>query len=398
MLQVIVIRCRLKPLPNAALLASLVARMRASHTRVTAQVEPCYEHAPAVAPPASKAGFLAEQAASQLAWMRESTWHPEDLRDAALQPSDSPAFARAADGLPEAAGHDGREDAPPCKRQRLADCAEHQPPAGPRTTRGMLGYPPPRQRSQKIKVVQWASGWRGTVEMVGAATVPAWLRKGEWPNDSAAWRKPPVEQSAAGDGVAAPLHAAMAQVKTEHPAEALTGHVQSQKRGLDAAGMDRLSRPEGHDELAHGWAAPRAHALLAAVEGASASYEAAPESDQRAQSVGTDDVLAEERARGRKRSRDRNVASDSVERPAVAPKSASRGVRTVRRTLPGFDTATQKQRDTGSQNPAWALMQVVGHCTDVEVTDDFHAWCAQVPCCGGRSSNNHCARPRPKCR
>jgi len=340
-----------------------------------AQVEPGLEHAAATiaAPGATKADFLAEQAASQLAWMRESTWHA-DFQDAAQQ-SDSPAVPNAIQ-LPEPVGPaTDQEDAPACKRRRLGGDPACRPSAGPRTTRGMLGYPPPRQQRGKIKVLHWARGWRGTIEMVNTATVPPALRKGEWRNDSAAWREPSLEGNAAGEGFAGPLQAASAQAQSEQLAEALTEHVQSQKPNRTAGATDGLGQPTEDDPAtAHGWAAPCADALLAAAEGASASCGAGPSSGRRARSVSTDGVTVEERARDRKRSRDRTVVSDSVRRPVAATKPATGGSRTVRRTLPGFDTATQKQRDTSSQNPAWALMQVVAHCTDVEVTDEFHAW------------------------
>ena len=340
-----------------------------------AQVEPGLEHAAAAiaAPGGTKADFLAEQAASQLAWMRESTWHPEDYQDAALQSSDSPAGLNAAQ-LPVGPATD-QEDTPACKRRRLGGDPACRPSAGPCTTRGMLGYPPPRQQLGKIKVLHWARGWRGAVEMVNTAMVPAALRKGEWPKDSADWREPSLERNTDGEGVAGPLHAASTPVQSERAAEALTERVQSQNLSQKAGAMHGPGRPMKDDSATvYGGPESRAHELLAAVQGASASCEAGPRSGRRARSASTDGVTVEERARDRKRSRDRTLVSDSVRRPVAAQKPATGGSRTARRMLPGFDTATQKQRDIGSQNPAWALMQVVGHCTDVEVTDEFHAW------------------------
>ena len=343
--------------------------------------------------PRAKLDFLAEQAASQLAWMREATWHPNEHSDSTRQPLDS-AAPSLADDQPHAATPASNNDAPPSTRQRLVGSAAQQPLWGPRTTRGMLGHPPPRQQSKKIRVVRWSGAGVSTVHTVDAATVPLWLREGQWPGDSRAWRETSSAPCAAQAGVEQPAAEQAAQLAaaaaagnsaaSPHPAAAPPSQsaraaflsaeapqsVRGKKRSREA-GQEGDEQSEGLHAFDKGWPGDPASALLAAVEGASASYNAVPQSAQDAEPASTDGSTHAQRARHRKRSHETATDGDRAAKPIAVRKSASGG---LRRALPGFESASQKQRDAGTQNPAWALLQVVRHCTDVEVTDAFHAW------------------------
>ena len=255
------------------------------------------------------------------------------------------------------------------------------------TTRSMLGYPPPMRTSDgsKIRVVRCSGGHWAAPHAVDASTVPLTLQSGDWPHRHEVCR----ERSAALEHAAdvTPATASRQAASGSHgeailPCSAAVGQQPAGLRQTGNLGPRHQSEPVRACKRSH--VTDDGGVLVTASAGYSEATTchragqlmpaALPARCDASDTGDTAQPAQQKYPQGREQSGASIVHGRQTAAAATARIAASGSARSVRRVWPGFEGAAQEQREAAEQNPAWALVQVTAHCTDVEVTDRFRAW------------------------
>ena len=300
--------------------------------------------------------------------MYRTVWALMQTQGQAPQQSSIPSqhSSHNGDDTTHAAGHDAAPGAMPptdsvSRGSMMRDveagiAAGRRVLGGVRTTRHMLGYPPPMRSADgsTVRVLRWSRGRWGAVHAVEVSTVPITLRCGEWPTGTITLA-PTSQLAATGSHCDAALLCS-ATVGQQAANEGRTENLLPHRQYMHVRPCDR-SHVAGDDDIV-------VTAYPGGVRGTGQPTK-----------VGAAALLAQQKGQ-RPRGNDQPTVAHHRQTIVVATARLATldGGRSVRRVLPGFEGATQEQREAARQNPAWALAQVIAHCTDAKITDSFRAW------------------------